>query len=114
MEKRKLSFRIWLIWRKVENFFWRIGRICRKCWITTYKYLKYKNQSIQPTVWDKESHQHICLAVNLLEPKDFEQVCPKGGRCEVEYDCYCDYCRYMKTLTFDKNEKTGRKEIELL
>ena len=114
MEKQKLSFKIWLIWRKVENFFWRIGRIFHKCKVILYKYFKYKNSAIEPTIWNKEAHQHICLAVNLLEPKDFEEVCPKRGKCEVERDCYCDYCRYMKILEFNINEETGRKEIELL
>jgi len=114
MKNEKLSHKIWVVQDKIFIFFWRIGQIFHKGWIGIYKYLKYKNTSIQPTIWDDESHQHICLAVNLLEPKDFEQVCPKGGKCEVEGSCFCDYCRYMKILEFNINKETGRKEIELL
>ena len=65
--------------------------------------LKYPIGRIHSHDWSLMDHGHICIAARLLEPKDFEQVCPCNGKCEIELDDICDQCPYMTIVDFDKD-----------
>ena len=59
--------------------------------------------------WDGCSHEHVCIAARLLTQKNFTDVCPKHGKCEIELDDRCDTCRYLKTIRFYSENVDGFK-----
>lgn len=104
------------MWRIVWFFYGKGLRIKR---VFNYwrKIRKYQLFELRGGKWDDFDHQHICLALRLLNTKDFEQVCVHHKflhkQKDAESSCYCDFCPYMKTIEFNTTKK-GRKKIEIL
>jgi len=66
----------------------------------------------RPT-WGAFDHSHICIAARVLDEESFTKVCPRHGKCEIDYDDACDVCGYMRILEYDTNSD-GKKSIAIV
>lgn len=74
---------------------------------------KYNRERIESFDWCEHDHCHFCIAVQLLNDKDFEAVCPHKGNVEfIGVDNACDFCKYNATVDFNTDSK-GNKYIDL-
>lgn len=50
--------------------------------------------------WGEGSHEHICLALRLLNADVFKLICPE--REEAEWSDSCDKCPFMAKLDYPR------------
>lgn len=60
--------------------------------------------------WGPFDHSHICMAARVLDEKSFIEVCPRRGRCKIDYDDACDKCDYMRIIIYGVNSD-GQKYV---
>ena len=82
-------------------------------WRALHKAVTMPLFRLHSSKWDCNDHAHICLAARLLEPDDFQKVCPLRPGALAEHEDGCDECGYFATLFFDTSMESGGKSISI-